>query len=111
MEDTPYPEEIREVEDQLQPEAPPPRETRAGVPWGAILLLIWAVALIIFSVQNAESTTVEFLAWDWSMPVALLVMITALVTLFVTAIGAAVYRRRRRQRAEMKRAMRSDESA
>ena len=109
MDESQYPEEIQHVEDQLQPEAPA-RETRAGVPWGAILLLIWAVALIIFSVQNAESTTVEFLAWDWRMPVALLVMITALVTLFITAIGAAVYRRRRRQRAEMKRALKSDDT-
>jgi uncharacterized integral membrane protein len=110
MDENQYPEEIHDVEDRLQPDAPT-REARAGVPWGAILLLIWAVALIIFSVQNAESATVEFLAWDWSMPVALLVMISALVTLFVTAIGAAVYRRRRRQRAEMKRALRSDDSA
>jgi uncharacterized integral membrane protein len=110
MNENQYPEEIQNLEDQLQPETPP-REVRAGMPWGAVLLLIWAVALIIFSVQNAESATVEFLAWGWSMPVALLVMITALVTLFVTAIGAAVYRRRRKQRAEMKRALRSDGSA
>ncbi|MGD2060679.1 MAG: hypothetical protein PVF87_07435 [Acidimicrobiia bacterium] len=109
MDDYQDPQEIEDVDSRLEPEAGPV-QTRAGVPWGAILLLIWAVALIVFSVQNAESTTVEFLAWDWSMPVALLVMITALVTLFVTAIGAAVYRRRRRQRAEMKRALRSEDS-
>lgn len=109
MDESQYNEELEDVEDRLQPETTP-TETREGFPWGAILLLIWAVALIIFSVQNAESATVEFLGWDWSMPVALLVMITALVTLFVTAIGAAFYRRRRRQRAEMKRALRSDGS-
>ncbi len=109
MDDYQERQEIQDVDSQLEPEAAPDR-ARPGVPWGAIVLLIWAVALIIFSVQNAESTTVEFLAWDWSMPVALLVMITALVTLFVTAIGAAVYRRRRRRRAEMKKALRSEDS-
>lgn len=109
MEESQYNEEFQDVEDQVQPGARP-AEAKAGIPWGAILLLIWAVALIVFSVQNAERATIEFLAWDWNMPVALVVMITALVTLFVTAIGAAFYRRRRRQRAEMKRALRSDGS-
>lgn len=109
MDESQYNEEFQDVEDQVQPE-PGPAEAKAGMPWGAILLLIWAVALIIFSVQNAERATIEFLAWDWDLPVALVVMITALVTLFVTAIGAAFYRRRRRQRAEMKQALRSDKS-
>lgn len=110
MEERQDPEEFREIEDQLQAERPT-TEARPGLPWGGILLLIWAVALIIFSVQNAERTTVEFLVWDWDMPVALLVMITALLTLLLTGIGSAFYRRRRRQRAEMKRALRSDDSA
>lgn len=109
MDESQYNEDFQDVEDQIQQGATP-TEAKVGIPWGAILLLIWAVALIIFSVQNAERATIEFLAWDWDMPVALLVMITALVTLFVTAIGAAYYRRRRRQRAEMKQALRSDKS-
>lgn len=109
MADNQSPDEFDRVEDQVSP-GRPATEVREGLPWGGILLLIWAVALIIFSVQNAERTTVEFLAWDWDMPVALLVMITALLTLLLTGIGSAFYRRRRRQRAEMKRALRSDDS-
>ena len=89
-------DDIYDVEDQLEPE--PSRErVRDPFPWGAMLLLLWAVALIVFSVQNADSTTVEFLAWEWTMPVALLVMVTALVTLVVSAVGGAIYRRRRRK--------------
>jgi uncharacterized integral membrane protein len=102
--------EIHEVEESLQPEQRPGRAAdREGVPWGAILLLLWAVLLIVFSVQNAENTPVEFLVWDWSIPVALLVMITALATLVLTGLGFAFYRRRRRQRRQMKEAFRSEE--
>jgi uncharacterized integral membrane protein len=89
--------DIHDVEDQLQP-----AQTREPIPWGAVLLLIWAVALIVFSVQNAEDTTVEFLAWEWQMPVALLVMVTALVTLILTFLGGVIYRRRRRKLQAMK---------
>ena len=102
--------EIHNVEDQLEPRSRPlESDQREGVPWGAILLLLWAVLLIIFSVQNARDTTVEFLAWSWAMPVALLVMITALATLVLTGIGTAFYRRKRRQRRELKKAVRSED--
>lgn len=102
--------EIHEVENHLEPLPREPEPGRGdGVPWGAILLLIWAVLLIIFSVQNARDTTVEFLAWSWSMPVALLVMVTALATLVLTGIGSAYYRRRRRQRRETKKVFRSED--
>ncbi len=79
------------------------------MPWGAILLLLWAVLLIVFSVQNANDTPVEFLVWEWQIPVALLVMITALATLVLTGMGFAFYRRRRRQRRQMKDALRSED--
>jgi uncharacterized integral membrane protein len=102
--------DIRDVEDHLEPEPRGLRsDDREGIPWGGLLLLLWAVLLIIFSVQNARDTTVEFLTWSWAMPVALLVMITALATLVLTGIGFAFYRRRRRQRRQMKRASQSED--
>jgi uncharacterized integral membrane protein len=102
--------DFRDVDDQSAPEpGPAVAREREGIPWGAVSLLVWAVLLIVFSVQNAEDTTVEFLAWSWAMPVALLVMITALITLVLTGIGSAFYRRRRRRRREMKRELRSEE--
>lgn len=96
--------EFQDVDEQLQRDPRTPRKESAGLPWGAALLLVWAVLLIIFSVQNADATTVSFLAWSWDMPIALLVLVTALVTLVITGIGFAVYRRRRRKRREMRRA-------
>jgi len=102
--------EIQGVDYQLQPEPRPVgAEEREGFPWGAVLLLVWAVLLIVFSVQNADDTTVEFLTWSWTMPVALLVMITALATLVLTGIASAFYRRKRRRRRETKRALRSED--
>ena len=102
--------EIHDVDEDLSPEPPPPRaEEREGIPWGAAFLLVWAVLLIVFAVQNADDTTVRFLGWTWVMPVAMLVMITALATLVLTGLGSAFYRRRRRKRREMREALRSDD--
>ncbi|HEU4894850.1 MAG TPA: lipopolysaccharide assembly protein LapA domain-containing protein [Acidimicrobiia bacterium] len=99
--------EFRDIDDQLEPEPQPVRDhEREGIPWGAVFLLIWAVLLIVFSVQNAENATVSFLGWAWEMPVALLVMVTALATLVLTGLGFAFYRRRRRRLREMKQSSR-----
>lgn len=100
--------ETREIEDQLQPEPTRPvGETSDGIPWGALFLLIWAVLLIVFSVQNADDATVAFLGWSWDMPVALLVMVTALATLVLTGLGFAFYRRRRRRLRDLRQAGRA----
>lgn len=89
--------EVHEVDEQLVPEDTATTRDRTPVPWAAILVLVWAVLLVVFAVQNAHEATVEFLAWDWQMPMALLIMITALVTLVVTGVGFAFYRRRQRK--------------
>lgn len=100
--------EIQDIDEQLEPEqAPAVKAPREGIAWGAILLVIWAVVLIVFSVQNAESVTVEFLSWDFDLSIAVLVMLTALATLIISTLSSAVYRRRRRKRREMKEARRS----
>lgn len=100
--------EIHDIESQLEPEDQAGTErVDGGIPWAALLLLVWAVALVVFAVQNAENATIDFLGWSWQMPVALVVMVTALVTLVLTAIGSAVYRRRRRRRREIDRERRS----
>jgi len=102
--------EFHDVEERLESETPTPEKPiTAGMPWGASLLLIWALALVVFSVQNADQTSLHFLGWDWEMPVALLVMITALVTLVLTGIGAAFFRRRRRQRRAGRRALKASD--
>ena len=101
--------EIHDVEESLQPVRGRADNLGEGIPWGAVFLLVWAVLLIVFSVQNADSTTVQFLGWSWEMPVALLVMVTALATLVLTGLGTAFYRRRRRKRRRAEEALRSDD--
>jgi len=98
--------ETHDVGEPSQPGSPPaqvPGREREGMPWAAILVGFWAVALVIFSVQNADDTTVQFLGWSFQMPVAILVIVTALATLVLTGIGSVLYRRRRRRQAQMKR--------
>lgn len=102
--------EIHDVNEDLVPEeTPETTAVRDPAPWGLALLLVWAVLLIIFSVQNAQRVTVEFLGWDWQMPLALLMMITALATLVITGLGMAFYRRRRRKHRDLKQAARSED--
>lgn len=85
-------EEFSEFDETTDSAAP--KAERSPFPWGLALGVIWAVALVIFSVQNASNTTVEFLAWQWQMPVAVLVMFSALATLALTLIGLGFRRRR-----------------
>jgi len=98
--------EFNDIQENLEPARTTDRE---GIPWGAAFLLVWAVILIVFAVQNADDTSVQFLGWTWVMPVAMLVMVTALITLVLTGLGASFYRRRRRKRRELKRAAGSDD--
>ena len=88
--------------------ATPAAEEKERIPWGALAIAIWILALVIFSVQNAEHATIDFLGWSFDMPVALLVIVTALVTLLLTGIGFAFYRRRRRKAAIEARKAESD---
>jgi uncharacterized integral membrane protein len=86
-------EEYEEIPELEEADAPS-KKGRAPIGWGVVLGVIWAVALVIFSVQNAGSTSVEFLAWQWQMPVAVLVMFSALATLALTLVGLGFRRRK-----------------
>lgn len=83
--------EIQDVDDLLTAEDRP----SSGIPWGGIFLALWMASLLVFSIQNAEDVTVEFLGLDVTIPLAAVVLITALVTFFVTA-AVLWFRRRRR---------------
>ena len=51
-------------------------------------LIIYCFVLFVFSVfmlQNAETVTVQFLLWDFSMPRVLLLMLTLLLGLLLGA--------------------------
>ncbi len=94
--------DVSEVTEHLAPERP--QRVKEGVPWGAILLLIWAIGLLSFSLQNTEQVTVEFLWMEIGMSVAVLVIVTALLTAILTGMGWSIYQRRRREQRAMRRA-------
>lgn len=76
----------------------PDEEGRKGLRLGggAIASLAGLGALVIFMSQNTEDVTVQFLGWEYTWPVWLLVLVSALIGALVW-FGAGVVRRHRRR--------------
>ena len=64
---------------------------------GAIASLTGVGLLIVFMIQNTQDVTVEFLFWDFTWSVWLLVLVSALIGALVW-FGLGVLRRHRRRR-------------
>ena len=64
---------------------------------GAIASLGGLALLVIFMIQNTEEVTIDFLFWDFSLPVWLLTLVAALVGALVW-FGLGVLRRHRRRK-------------
>lgn len=76
------------------PTAPPPSGT--AVSTSAVLAGTGAGALLVFMLQNREDVTLTFLLWDFTWPVWLLTLASALVGAFVW-LGLGILRRHRRR--------------
>jgi uncharacterized integral membrane protein len=63
---------------------------------GAIASIVGVGALAVFMGQNTDDVTVSFLWWDFTWPVWLLVLVSALVGALVW-FGLGVVRRHRRR--------------
>ena len=63
---------------------------------GAIAAISGAALLIIFMVQNTEDVTLEFLFWDFTWPLWLVVLLSATVGALIW-LGLGVLRRHRRR--------------
>ena len=63
---------------------------------GAIASIAGGGALAIFMAQNRDDVTVNFLAWDFTWPVWLLILVSALIGALVW-FGLGVLRRHRRR--------------
>jgi uncharacterized integral membrane protein len=78
-----------------------PADTRAGergrLGGGAVVTLGGLAVLAIFMIQNTEDVTVEFLAWEFTWPLWLLTLASAVVGALVW-LGLGVLRRRRRRK-------------
>jgi len=70
------------------------RQINARMVLGALA----AVALIVFIAQNTDETRVNFLGWDWDLPLFLLLLITIVLSVVCTEIASWYMGRRRRNR-------------
>jgi uncharacterized integral membrane protein len=64
---------------------------------GAIATIAGLSALGIFMAQNTQDARVEFLVWEFTWPVWLLVLVSAVLGAFVW-LGLGVLRRHRRRK-------------
>jgi uncharacterized integral membrane protein len=65
---------------------------------GAIASLTGVGVLIIFMIQNTEDVTLKFLVWDFTWPLWLFTLVTAVFGALVW-FGLGVLRRHRRRKA------------
>ena len=70
---------------------------RAGLGGGAIASISGVVLLLVFIVQNTEDVQLDFLFWDFTWPLWLLTVVSALLGALVW-FGLGVMRRHRRRK-------------
>jgi uncharacterized integral membrane protein len=68
------------------------------VGFGAIASGVGIAALVVFMLQNRQDARVKFLTWDFTWPMWLIVLVSAVVGAFVW-LGLGVLRRHRRRKA------------
>jgi uncharacterized integral membrane protein len=95
-------------EDFDEKAAPPfPHEPGPSFPWRLSLFLVLIVFVVIFTVQNTQSVELRFLQWAWALPMAVIILISVVVTIVLDQILGGILKRRRlrlqRERKELKR--------
>lgn len=80
--------------DSPAPNPPPPatqvKFTRAGALWSALIVgFLVLIVLLIFIAQNTESATFHFLGWDWSLPLGVAILASAVLGGLVTVLAGA----------------------
>lgn len=69
------------------------------IPWRLLIALVVLALLVVFALQNTESVDMEFLGWNFSAPLILVIGITFAAAVIIWSLGGWVVRRRRRSRA------------
>jgi uncharacterized integral membrane protein len=95
------------------PNPPPPATkvefTRAGALWSALIVgFLILIVLLIFIAQNTESATFHFLGWDWSLPLGVAILFSAVLGGLVTVLAGAarIFQLRRAAKKNYKAALR-----
>jgi len=78
------------------------RSEGTGVTAGLLLLILLGAALVVMVAQNVEDVPFSFLWWEATVPLAVLLLVSALGTLVVDQAVGVVWRRRRRRARAMR---------
>jgi uncharacterized integral membrane protein len=65
--------------------------TRAAALWSALITgFVILIVLLVFIMQNTESTTIDFFGWQWNLPVGVAILLAAVCGgLLTVAVGTA----------------------
>lgn len=89
----------------LPPDPPPPRDrdvealrrhtrrghTKAAATWTGLVIGVVAVALLlVFILQNLDAVTLELLGWEFSLPLGVCLLLSAIVGAAVMALAGGV---------------------
>lgn len=66
--------------------------------WGLGIALLLGLIVVIFAVQNTNSVEISFLGWSWTMPLAFVIFLVAVISAIADEMFGLVSRRRRRRR-------------
>jgi uncharacterized integral membrane protein len=65
--------------------------TRAAALWSALIVgFLILILLLVFIMQNTDSTTIHFFGWEWNLPVGVAILLAAVCGgLLTVAAGTA----------------------
>jgi uncharacterized integral membrane protein len=65
--------------------------TRAAALWSALIVgFVILILLLVFILQNTDSTTIHFFVWEWNLPVGVAILLAAVCGgLLTVAAGTA----------------------
>ncbi|APB00444.1 LapA family protein [Nocardia seriolae] len=62
-------------------------KTRAGYAWiGLVIAAILGIMVLVFILQNLEQVNVTAFAWDWNLPLGVLVLLSVIAGALFTAL-------------------------
>ena len=74
------------------------RRATSDFSWSLAIFLLIGLGFVVFAVQNPTDVDVEFLTWDFTVSLPLLLVVTALIAVIADEIIGLIRRRRRRRR-------------
>ena len=73
-----------------------PDRRRLHIRWGLVAFVLPAVAVGVLGYQNIGAVPVQAFWWEFSIPLVVVIVATAVVTLVIEALSGVILRWRRR---------------